>query len=240
MFDEDGSGAIDASEMRAAMNAMGQKFTKKECKAMIAEIDEDGDGDLDIDEFLALMAPMLLKMDETQSNTVMSRQQLDDVKAAFEQFDIDGSGEIDADELQKAMRTLGHSMTVQQCEQAIASVDEDESGQIDLNEFIVLMAPIIIENKQKELEAHMEAQRLEEEARLAAIVARKRQAEQDMMDARLRDGAGTYGAGFGVYGDTFAPDGERPRRKKNKKSKKIRAVADASICLLYTSDAADE
>jgi Ca2+-binding EF-hand superfamily protein len=230
MFDEDGSGAIDASEMRAAMNAMGQKYTKKECKAMIAEIDEDGDGDLDIDEFLALMAPMLLKMDETQSNAVMTREQLETVKAAFEQFDIDGSGEIDADELQKAMRTLGHNMTVQQCEQAIASVDEDESGEIDLNEFIVLMAPIIIENEQKKWEAQMEAQRLEEQARVASIAARKRQAEQDMMDERLRDGAGTYGAGSGVYGETLQPDGERPRRRKGKKkSRKMRSAADASM-----------
>ena len=228
MFDEDGSGAIDASEMRAAMNAMGQKFTKKECKAMIAEIDEDGDGDLDIDEFLALMAPMLLKMDETQSNAVMTRQQLDAVKTAFEQYDTDGSGEIDASELQNAMRMLGHNMTVQQCEQAIASVDEDDSGEIDLNEFIVLMAPIIIENEREKLEAQLEAQRLEEEASMAAIAARKRQAEQDMMDARLRDGAGTYGAGSGVYGETLLPDGERPRRRKGKNSRKMRAAADAS------------
>ena len=219
MFDADGSGAIDASEMCAAMNALGKKYTKKECKAMIAELDEDGDGDLDIDEFLALMAPMLLKMDETEGNTMMNREQLEMVKAAFETFDEDGSGEIDVSELQSAMRTLGHDMTIQQCKQAIASVDEDESGEIDLNEFIVLMAPIIIEAEHQKLEAQIEAQRLEEKKKLAAIAARKRQAEQDLMDARLRDGVGMYGAGSGVYGETL-PDGAKPRHKKSKKKSK--------------------
>jgi Ca2+-binding EF-hand superfamily protein len=235
MFDDDKSGAIDASEMRAAMKALGQNYTKKECKEMIAELDEDGDGDLDIDEFLVLMAPMLLKMDETEGDSVMTREQLETVKAAFDKFDLDGSGEIDATELQCAMRKLGHKMTVKQCEQAIASVDEDESGEIDLNEFIVLMAPIIIEVEQEKLHAQIEAQRLEEEQKAAAIAARKRQAEQDLMDARLREGAGTYGAGSGVYGDTSfgSEDGDGTRRRKKKKKKghssKMRAAGDASM-----------
>ena len=226
MFDDDNSGAIDASEMRAAMKALGQDYTKKECKAMISELDEDGDGDLDIDEFLVLMAPMLLKMED--EGTVMTKDDLDKVKAAFQKFDTDGSGEIDAVELCAAMRKLGHKMNIEQCEQAIASVDEDESGEIDLNEFIVLMAPIIIEEGYAKIVAQVEAQKMEEEAKAAAIAARKEQAAQDLMDARLRDG---YGAGGGICGDTpHAPDGKPGggRRRKKDAHRKHRKHSDAS------------
>jgi hypothetical protein len=59
LFDADGSGNIDADELKAAMEALGLKPSKKEIEKMIAEIDQDGSGTIDFDEFFRMMAPKI-------------------------------------------------------------------------------------------------------------------------------------------------------------------------------------
>ena len=47
LFDTDGSGSIDAKELKEAMRTLGFEPTKEEIKKMIADIDTDGSGDTD-------------------------------------------------------------------------------------------------------------------------------------------------------------------------------------------------
>jgi len=210
------------------MKALGQEKTKKECKAMIKELDTDGDGDVDIDEFLVLIAPSLLSRE--LDGTALTVEQQQSIKAAFEKFDTDGSGEIDAIELQAAMHKLGHDMSMAQCEGAIESVDEDGDGNLDLNEFFVLMAPIIIEEEKKVVEARLREQEEQEAAARQAIAERKRRQEQALLDERLNQSS--YNSQSTVFGDNLprAPDGGKPsRRRRDKKHRKVRAAGDAAM-----------
>ena len=50
-MDADGNGSIDASELKAAFNAVGVELTPKELKSMMHEADRDGDGFIDAEEF---------------------------------------------------------------------------------------------------------------------------------------------------------------------------------------------
>jgi len=55
LFDTDGSGSIDAKELKVAMRALGFEPKKEEIKKMIADIDTDGSGTIDFNEFLEMM-----------------------------------------------------------------------------------------------------------------------------------------------------------------------------------------
>jgi hypothetical protein len=54
-FDADGSGAIDASELKVVLKQFGQDLTTAEVNLIIEEVDDDNDGEIDWEEFLAMM-----------------------------------------------------------------------------------------------------------------------------------------------------------------------------------------
>jgi len=55
LFDTDGSGRIDAKELKVAMRALGFEPKKEEVKRMIAEVDREGTGTVEFQDFLDLM-----------------------------------------------------------------------------------------------------------------------------------------------------------------------------------------
>ena len=55
MFDKDGGGTIDFSEMQGVLKKLGQKVSDKELTRIIKSIDENNDGEIDFDEFVAMM-----------------------------------------------------------------------------------------------------------------------------------------------------------------------------------------
>ena len=145
LFDRDGGGTISWKELRAAFKSMGQDYTKQQVKDLVREIDEDGNGEIDIDEFCVLMAPSLVALAEDEAATPgLTIEQQKQIQAAFEHYDTDGSGEVDERELCAAMKELGTNISADDCKAMILAVDEDGSGTIDINEFTVMMAPLIL------------------------------------------------------------------------------------------------
>ena len=55
LFDTDGSGTIDAKELKVAMRALGFEPSKEEIRKLISQIDVDGSGTVDFNEFLVMM-----------------------------------------------------------------------------------------------------------------------------------------------------------------------------------------
>ena len=55
LFDTDGSGAIDAKELKVAMRALGFEPKKEEIKKMMAEADREGKGTVAYNDFLEMM-----------------------------------------------------------------------------------------------------------------------------------------------------------------------------------------
>ena len=55
LFDTEGSGRIDAKELKVAMRALGFEPKKEDVKRMIAEVDKEGSGVIEFQDFLDLM-----------------------------------------------------------------------------------------------------------------------------------------------------------------------------------------
>ncbi len=55
LFDTDGSGAIDAKELKVAMRALGFEPKKEEVKKMMSEADREGSGTISYKDFLEMM-----------------------------------------------------------------------------------------------------------------------------------------------------------------------------------------
>ena len=61
LFDTDGSGAIDAKELKVAMRALGFEPKKEEVKKMMSEADREGTGRIEYKDFLDMMQAKMVK-----------------------------------------------------------------------------------------------------------------------------------------------------------------------------------
>mmetsp|Transcript_7473 Transcript_7473/g.6801 ORF Transcript_7473/g.6801 Transcript_7473/m.6801 type:complete len:168 (+) Transcript_7473:46-549(+) len=128
LFDTDGSGRIDAKELKVAMRALGFEPKKDEIKKMIAEVDKEGTGTIEYQDFLDLMT---VKMAE--------RDPLEEIRKAFKLFDDDDSNFISLKNLRRVAKELGETMTDDELQEMIDEADRDGDGQISEEEFIRIM-----------------------------------------------------------------------------------------------------
>merc|ERR1740115_608732 len=96
LFDTDGSGTIDAKELKVAMRALGLETKKEEIKKMISDIDKDGSGTIDFTEFLEMMTS---KMSEKDSR--------EEILKAFRLFDDNETGKISFRNPKRVAKELG-------------------------------------------------------------------------------------------------------------------------------------
>lgn len=61
MFDADGGGAMDSTELGQLLRVLGLNPSDQEVEALKREIDMDGDGEIEFEEFLLLMNSKLLR-----------------------------------------------------------------------------------------------------------------------------------------------------------------------------------
>merc|ERR1712118_409588 len=128
LFDTDGSGSVDAKELKVAMRALGFEPKKDEIAKMIADVDDSGDGEIDFDEFMVMMTA---KMGEKDSR--------DDLIKAFRVFDSDETGGISFKNLSRVAKELGENMTDEELEEMIAEIDRSGNGQITEDDFMRVM-----------------------------------------------------------------------------------------------------
>lgn len=70
----------------------------------------------------------------------ISDEELQVFRESFNNFDKDGNGHITIAELTAVMKQLGQSPTKKQIKKMIESVDLDNSGTIDFEEFLVMVS----------------------------------------------------------------------------------------------------
>mmetsp|Transcript_44859 Transcript_44859/g.71619 ORF Transcript_44859/g.71619 Transcript_44859/m.71619 type:complete len:205 (+) Transcript_44859:71-685(+) len=70
----------------------------------------------------------------------LTEEQIEEFKEAFRLFDKDGSGTISNDELGTVMRSLGQNPSDQELTDLVEEVDIDGNGEIDFQEFLLMMA----------------------------------------------------------------------------------------------------
>merc|ERR1712023_251331 len=128
LFDTDGSGTIDAKELKVAMRALGFEPKKEEIKKMISDIDKDGSGTIDFNEFLEMMTA---KMGEKDSR--------EEILKAFRLFDDDETGKITFRNLKRVAKELCEFMTDEELQEMIDEADRDGDGEISEEEFLRIM-----------------------------------------------------------------------------------------------------
>ena len=128
LFDTDGSGSIDAKELKVAMRALGFEPKKQEIKKMIADLDTEGNGVIDYNDFLDLMT---VKMAE--------RDPMEEMMKAFRLFDEDDTGKISFKNLKRVAKELGENMSDEEIQEMIDEADRDGDGEISDEEFFRIM-----------------------------------------------------------------------------------------------------
>ena len=129
-FDENGDGLIQREEFLKAYRALHPELDVGEVDERAMEIfnqaDVDGSGEIDFGEWCTATINQVELLSEPN------------MLAAFKLFDKDGSGTIEAQEI---AAILGHNISKEQqvWEDVIAEVDVNGDGQIDFEEFKVML-----------------------------------------------------------------------------------------------------
>lgn len=146
LFDTEGSGYIDAKELKVAMRALGFEPKKEEIKKMIAEVDREGRGVIEFQDFLDLMTVKMvissLKSSFLLTNLIFNqaeRDPRDEILKAFRLFDDDNTGKISLKNLKRVARELGEAMTEEELQEMIDEADRDGDGEICEEEFVRIM-----------------------------------------------------------------------------------------------------
>eukprot|EP00439_Symbiodinium_sp_Y106_P067078 s626_g11.t1 len=131
LFDEDGSGALDAEELlelNFVLRSVGLAPSQKELENMIAEVDADGSGQIEWDEFLFLMSKNVVKPDEQH-------------RFAFEFFDKGKEGKIQKSDFIAQMQSLAKDFTSEELEMMFeeAKFEDGDTEQMTYKEFVKMM-----------------------------------------------------------------------------------------------------
>ena len=128
LFDTDGSGAIDAKELKVAMRALGFEPKKEEIKRIMDEVDREGTGRIDFQAFMDMM-----------QDRMAERDPVEEMKKAFKLFDVDSKGAITIKDLKRVAKELGENMTEEELTEMIEEADRSGSGNVSEEDFIKIM-----------------------------------------------------------------------------------------------------
>lgn len=131
-FDKDSSGTIDVWELQQVLVAMGQKPTEEELFQMVSEVDMNMSGVIDFAEFLQVL--------ENQKERIEGLDDESDMINAFVACggQADKQGHVKKETLIKIIK-LDFGLTID-IEDLISKVDLDNSGEIEFNEFKLLLS----------------------------------------------------------------------------------------------------
>ncbi|KAH0788747.1 centrin [Histomonas meleagridis] len=127
-FDSDGSGSIDAKELKVALRALGFDLSREEVREMIAKVAGKNSPSIDFSQFTEIVGEKILQRDP-----------LDEILKTFELFDKDRNGKISLKDLKAATLELGENLTDEELREMIKEADRDLDGEVGKNEFIEVM-----------------------------------------------------------------------------------------------------
>ncbi|XP_021367627.1 calmodulin-beta-like [Mizuhopecten yessoensis] len=132
IFDEDKSGNIDSRELGNVLRALGFNPTEQNVKEYLTKIDTDKSNTIEYEEFRNFIINLEQKKPEPD-------QLRSDLLAAFKLFDLDGNGFLSSDELKNIVKTMGESLTEDDCKNLVQEADSDNDGHVDYAEFVERM-----------------------------------------------------------------------------------------------------
>merc|ERR1712166_512115 len=123
LFDTDGSGAIDAKELKIAMQALGFEPSSEEVAKMVKDIDCDGNSTVEFEEFIDMM-----------EGKMSGKDPVEEMKKAFALYDTDGKGKITVTDMIRVGKELGESLSKEELQLILDESDRDGSGTITEDE----------------------------------------------------------------------------------------------------------
>ncbi|KAK7232571.1 Calcium-binding protein [Aureococcus anophagefferens] len=132
LYDTDGTGQLDPSELQKLMKSLGKELTEAQSNAMLKRLDTDGDGLVSRDEFLVWSA-------NNQPTAATASSIEATAKAIFAMFDEDGSGSITYREFKDGLTRFGVEISDDELTILIEELDKDQSGDIGEEEFTHLL-----------------------------------------------------------------------------------------------------
>ena len=76
----------------------------------------------------------------TKKMAGLSEGAIEKLKQDFNMFDVDGDGTISTEELSNILKSFGDEVTDAAVSEVIKEFDVDGNGEIDFNEFLIMMA----------------------------------------------------------------------------------------------------
>ncbi|EAY14354.1 centrin, putative [Trichomonas vaginalis G3] len=131
-FDTDGSGSIDAKELKIVMRALGFDLSREEIRTLMRKVVGSGEAPaIDFNLFMQMMGDIISKRDPVA-----------EMQKAFELFDKDGNGSISLKDLKAATIELGENLTDEEIRLMIGEADRDFDGEVNFNEFEHVMRQV--------------------------------------------------------------------------------------------------
>eukprot|EP00931_Biecheleriopsis_adriatica_P117112 TRINITY_DN92660_c0_g1_i1.p1 TRINITY_DN92660_c0_g1~~TRINITY_DN92660_c0_g1_i1.p1 ORF type:complete len:1143 (-),score=239.62 TRINITY_DN92660_c0_g1_i1:48-3425(-) len=132
MFDANGNGEMDVSEISQLMEHLGYRPMRKVIDEVLDEVDFEGDGELDFEEFFHFIMVFRRRDGFTLA-------QLAKYEEVFQRCDEDRSESICQQELGEMLRYLGYNIGKDDLYLLVAEVDLNRNGALDKHEFNRLM-----------------------------------------------------------------------------------------------------
>ena len=122
-LDKDGTGLINAEELRIALQSSEIAIPESEIDKIINEVDYFGNGKINYTEFLVATLDVKSFLDDNK------------LSALFHQFDTDDSGCITKENIITAMNKMGHDINQVELDQVMKEHDLAKDGVISYQEF---------------------------------------------------------------------------------------------------------
>lgn len=144
-LDLSGDGKISAAELQKALERAGTRLSAREFRKFIAEMDTDRDGTISFQEFCELAKNLSSNLTKYRSKAVtrvprmyLTPEQYESYTRLFKER-AGEDGQLDAEELQSFFTHLKISVSADKLKAIMAEVDDDQSGFLDEQEFMVLL-----------------------------------------------------------------------------------------------------
>jgi len=136
IFDQDDSGKISYTEMDGFIRSLTDKEPNEEETLLFLDmLDKDDSGMIEFPEFVRVMAK------RAEAEEIKKKTQ--EFRDALKVFDFNGDGKVSAAELGDILTKQGRNkMSEEEVEEMINSVDKDDDGMVDFDEFIKLFTGV--------------------------------------------------------------------------------------------------
>ncbi|XP_042496673.1 probable calcium-binding protein CML29 [Macadamia integrifolia] len=131
-FDADNDGFITVAELGGLLSSLGYGANEQDVKAMMQQGDSNGDGLLSIEEFLEMNTK------DTELGGLAAFLQ-----TASESLALNNDELLTGEELHELVGNMGVGLSLEDCQNIIASMDENGDGAVSLEDFRLIVNSLL-------------------------------------------------------------------------------------------------